>query len=129
MSPCADDDVMQTLLFMRICSRTCCCELGSCGQSQPDYVLVCKPLVSCESQSGVGQRERVTLACGPGVPLHELMEALMGRLSPEFRAEEGVRLGMQLSYIDEELRVSRCTTRQLAGYCTVHTRRDPPSTD
>ena len=56
------------------------------------------------------------------VPLPELLEALMGRLSPEFRAEEGVRLGMQTSYIDEELRISRCTTRHLAGFLTVHSR-------
>jgi len=60
------------------------------------------------------------------VSVPTLVEALIGQLGPEFRAEDGVRLGVQTSYIDEELRITRCTTRHLAGYVTVHSRQSGP---
>ena len=65
----------------------------------------------------------LNLNCSPkDVEVPQLLEALMGRLGPEFRAEEAVRTGTQTTYIDEELRISRCTTRHLAGFLTVHSR-------
>ena len=33
--------------------------------------------------------------------------------------DEQVRLGMQTTYLDERLRITRCTTRALAGACAV----------
>ncbi|KAL3925407.1 MAG: hypothetical protein SGPRY_003652 [Prymnesium sp.] len=51
-----------------------------------------------------------------------LMNSLLGHLSAEFRAEDGVRFGLQITYIDELVRITRCTTRDFAGFCTVHSR-------
>lgn len=51
-----------------------------------------------------------------------MMEALHANLPAEFLGEEGVRLGMQTTYLDECLRITRCITRSLAGSCAVHVR-------
>ena len=51
-----------------------------------------------------------------------MMEALHANLPAEFLGDEGVRLGMQTTYLDECLRITRCTTRALAGSCAVHVR-------
>jgi len=51
-----------------------------------------------------------------------LMQLLHARLPAEFRAEEGVRLGMQTTYMDEVLRISRCTTGKLRGECAIAVR-------
>ena len=40
----------------------------------------------------------------------------------DFLSEEGVRLGLQLTYLDETIRITRCTTRALAASCAVHVR-------
>ena len=40
------------------------------------------------------------------------------RANPEFHADDGVRIGMQTMYMDEALRITRCTTRTLAGPVT-----------
>jgi len=55
----------------------------------------------------------------------EMLKALHGRLSTDFRADDGVRLGMQTTYLDETLRITRCTTGRLHGECAVHLRRPP----
>jgi len=66
----------------------------------------------------------------PRVPstmsVDELMRVLHARLSSEFRAEDGVRIGLQTTYMDEELRVARCLTGKLRGECMVYVRRAPP---
>jgi hypothetical protein len=54
--------------------------------------------------------------------LSSLMSMLHARLSPEFRATEGVRISLQTTYLDEDMRLTRCLTRSLAGCCTVHIR-------
>ena len=51
-----------------------------------------------------------------------LLHELHAELSCDFRAEDGVRLGLQTTYLDEVLRVTRCTTRDLAGAVSVHVR-------
>ena len=52
-----------------------------------------------------------------------MMEALHASLSHDWLGDEGVRLGLQTTYLDESLRITRCTTRALAGSCAVHLRR------
>ena len=51
-----------------------------------------------------------------------MMEALHSQLSHDFLSDEGVRLGLQLTYLDETIRITRCTTRALAASCAVHVR-------
>ena len=51
-----------------------------------------------------------------------MMEALHANLPAEFLGDEGVRLGLQTTYLDETLRITRCTTRSLATTCAVHLR-------
>lgn len=51
-----------------------------------------------------------------------MMEALHAGLSHDFLGDEGVRLGLQTTYVDELLRITRCTTRSLADSCAVHVR-------
>ena len=55
--------------------------------------------------------------------LSALLSVLHRRLSPEFRADEGVKVSLQTTYMDSDLHISRCLTRELAGFCSVHTRR------
>ena len=55
----------------------------------------------------------------PGVTVPQLMTMLHARLSPEFRADEGVRVGLQTTYMDDSLRILRCTTGKLRGQCSV----------
>ncbi len=56
-----------------------------------------------------------------GVPA--LLEQLHAQLSPDYRADDGVRLGLQTTYLDEEVRITRCTTGKAHGECTVHVRQ------
>ena len=51
-----------------------------------------------------------------------MMDGLLPQLSPEFRVDKGARCGLQTTYLDECLRITRCTTRSLAGSCAVHLR-------
>jgi len=51
-----------------------------------------------------------------------MMESLHAQLPAEFLGDEGVRIGLQTTYLDETLRITRCTTRTLAGSCAVHLR-------
>ena len=55
-----------------------------------------------------------------------MMEALHAQLSPDFRADDGVRLGLQTTYLDESIRITRCTTGKAHGECTVHVRLQAP---
>ena len=64
-----------------------------------------------------------------GVPSHNSYASFLGEGSPLpllRRRHEGVRLGLQTTYLDEQLRITRCTTRELAGSCAVHLRASPP---
>ena len=54
----------------------------------------------------------------------ELMAALHSQLPYDFLGDEGVRLSMQTTYLDETLRITRCTTRSLATACAVHVRAE-----
>lgn len=54
----------------------------------------------------------------------ELMGALHSQLPYDFLGDAGVRLSMQTTYLDETLRITRCTTRALATACSVHVRAD-----
>ena len=58
----------------------------------------------------------------PSCPVPAMMEALHAQLSHDFLGDEGVLLGLQTTYLDETLRITRCTTRELASACAVHTR-------
>ena len=58
----------------------------------------------------------------PSCPVPAMMEALHAQLSHDFLSDEGVLLGLQTTYLDETLRITRCTTRELASSCAVHTR-------
>jgi hypothetical protein len=69
------------------------------------------------------QPPRLRLPRAPAsMDVPKLMQVLHARLSPEFRTEDGVRLGLQTTYMDEELRITRCTTGALRGECIVHVR-------
>ena len=69
---------------------------------------------------------RLNLPRAPvGMDVPQLMRVLHARLGPEFRAEDGVRLGLQTMYLDEQMRITRCTTSKLRGECTVHVRKSP----
>lgn len=56
-----------------------------------------------------------------------MVSALHQQLPMEFLGDEDVRLGFQTTYLDELVRITRCTTRSLAGACAVH-RRAPMDT-
>ena len=65
---------------------------------------------------------KLLLPRAPSCEVPAMMEALHANLPAEFLGDEGVRLGLQTTYLDETLRITRCTTRSLAGSCSVHLR-------
>ena len=65
---------------------------------------------------------QLKLPGAPSCPVPAMMEALHAQLSHDFLGDEGVLLGLQTTYLDEALRITRCTTRDLASSCAVHTR-------
>ena len=54
--------------------------------------------------------------------MHVLQESPPVFVVDDFLSDEGVRLGLQVTYLDETLRITRCTTRALATSCAVHLR-------
>ena len=70
----------------------------------------------------VTTERRLKIPRAPSCEVPAMMEALHAQLSHDFLADEGVRLGLQTTYLDEQLRITRCTTRELAGSCAVHWR-------
>mmetsp|Transcript_21645 Transcript_21645/g.35709 ORF Transcript_21645/g.35709 Transcript_21645/m.35709 type:complete len:233 (+) Transcript_21645:17-715(+) len=67
--------------------------------------------------------QALSFSCMPkDVQLSALLDALHSQLGAEMRAAENVRLGMQTTYIDDDIRITRCLTRSLAGACTVYVR-------
>jgi len=65
---------------------------------------------------------KLLLPRAPSCEVPAMMEALHANLPAEFLGDEGVRLGLQTTYLDETLRITRCTTRSLATTCAVHLR-------
>ena len=92
------------------------------GRLEVDCTLALTPMADSLDLRTAARRLRL-----PRLPssmgIEDLMRALHSRLSPEFRAEEGVRIGLQTTYMDEDLRITRCTTGKLRGECMVHRRR------
>ena len=71
----------------------------------------------------IAPERRLSLPRAPsGAVVSHLMKDLHTQLPAEFLGEDGVRLGMQTTYLDEVVRITRCTTRSLATACTVHVR-------
>ena len=70
----------------------------------------------------VTSARQLHLPRAPSCAVPDLMHALHAGLSHDFLGEEGVRLSLQTTYVDESLRITRCTTRALAGACAVHVR-------
>lgn len=76
----------------------------------------------CDTLNYVTTSRQLSLPRTPSCGVAALMEALHAGLSHDFLGDEGVRLGLQTTYVDEALRITRCTTRALAGSCAVHVR-------
>lgn len=92
------------------------------GRLEVDCTLALTPMADSLDLRTVARRLRLP-RLPSSVGIEDLMRALHSRLSPEFRAEEGVRIGLQTTYMDEDLRITRCTTGKLRGECMVHRRR------
>ena len=91
------------------------------GRLEIDGTLALTPMVDSLDLRTSGRRLSLKQAPSTiGIP--DLMKALHARLGPESRGEEGVRIGLQTTYMDESLRITRCTTGSLRGDCTVHVR-------
>jgi hypothetical protein len=70
----------------------------------------------------VASGRQLSLPRAPSCGVEQLMIELHAQLPYDFLSDEGVRLSMQTTYLDESLRITRCTTRSLAGACAVHVR-------
>ena len=58
----------------------------------------------------------------PPTPIPAAMQLLHSQLSADFLGDEGVRLGLQTTYLDADMHITRCLTRELSGACCVHVR-------
>ena len=72
----------------------------------------------------VPTRRSLELPRMPPTPLPEALQLLHSQLGAEFLGDEGVRLGIQTTYLDPGLHITRCITRELAGACAVHVRAE-----
>ena len=69
-----------------------------------------------------GDRRLVLPRAPATLAVPALMESLHLQLSPDFRVGDGVRMGLQTTYLDEGIRITRCTHGKLHGECMVHVR-------
>lgn len=93
------------------------------GRYQVDASLSLTPMADSLDMRSSPER-RLSLPRAPtSMEVAEMMQLLHGRLCTEFRADEGVRVGMQTTYLDDTLRITRCTkSGMLRGACTVYRR-------
>ena len=92
-----------------------------CGKLEYSGMVSLTPMA--DSVDLRSEAPRLRLPRAPrSMDIPKLMQVLHARLSPEFRAEDGVRLGLQTTYMDEEMRIARCTTGALRGECVVYVR-------
>ena len=96
-----------------------------CGALELDAICA-QDAMRCDTLNFVTTARRLKLPRAPSCPVPAMLEAVHAQLSHDFLGDEGVRLGLQTTYLDEQLRITRCTTRELAGSCAVHLRASPP---
>ena len=94
------------------------------GRYEVDGTLSLTPMSDSLDMRTSSERRLRLPALPEGMEVPEMMQALHARLCTEFRAEDGVRVGQQTTYLDDRLRVTRCTTRELRGAITVYRRCD-----
>jgi len=95
------------------------------GRLEVDGTLALTPMADSLDLRSAARRLRLPRV-PKSVPVEDLMRVLHARLSPEFRAEDGVRIGLQTTYMDDQMRITRCTTGKLRGECMVHVRAGAP---
>ena len=94
------------------------------GLYEVEGTLSLTPMIDSLDMRTSAERRLRLPALPASMDVPQMMQTLHARLCTEFRAEDGVRVGQQTTYLDDRLRITRCTTRELRGACTVYLRRD-----